>query len=74
MSTDPRIRVIKLAERQRRAKARVKQGRDAARRPRPDRTQNTADTVTGWIDELRRQKQESADAASDFNNMFEDAT
>jgi hypothetical protein len=73
MSTDPRIRVIKLAERKRRAKARIKQGRDAARRPGPGKTQEAADTVTGWIDELRQQKQ-SADAASDFNNLFEDAT
>jgi hypothetical protein len=74
MSTDPRIRVIKLAERKRRAKARIKQGRDAARRPGPDKTQDAADTITGWIDELRQQKQQSADAASDFNNLFEDAT
>jgi hypothetical protein len=73
MSTDPRIRVIKLAERKRRAKARIKRGRDAARRPGPDQTQ-AADTITGWINELRQQKQQSADAASDFNNLFEDAT
>ena len=74
MSTDPRIRVIKLAERKRRAKARVKQGRSFGRRPGPDKTQDAADTVTGWIDELRQRKQRSADAASDFNNLFEDAT
>ncbi|MFL6336991.1 MAG: hypothetical protein ACJ754_27130 [Pyrinomonadaceae bacterium] len=74
MSTDPRIRVIKLAERKRRAKARIKQGRDAARHPGPGKTREAADTITGWIDELRQQKQQSADAASDFNNLFEDAT
>lgn len=74
MSTDPRIRVIKLAERKRRAKARIKQGRDAARRPGPVKTQDAADTVTGWIDELRQQKRQSAGAVSDFNNLFEDAT
>jgi hypothetical protein len=74
MSTDPRIRVIKLAERKRRAKARIKRGREAARRPEPDQTQGAADTITGWINELRQQKQQSADAASDFNNLFEDAT
>ena len=74
MSTDPRIRVIKLAERKRRAKARIKQGRDAARRPGLDKTQGAADAVTGWIDELRQQKQQSADAASDFHNLFEDET
>jgi hypothetical protein len=74
MSTDPRIRVIKLAERKRRAKARVKQGRAAAHRPARDEARAAADTVTGWVDELRRQKQQSADAASDFNDLFEDAT
>jgi len=74
MSTDPRIRVIKLAERKRRAKARIKQGRDAARRPEPGKTQEAADTIKGWIGELRQQKQQSADAASDFNNLFEDTT
>jgi hypothetical protein len=74
MSTDPRIKVIKLAERKRRAKARIKQGRDAAPRPGPDKARDAADTVTGWIDELRQQKQQGAGAASDFNNLFEDAT
>ena len=74
MSTDPRIRVIKLAERKRRAKARVKQGRAAARRLGQDKARNdAADTVTGWVDELRRQKRQGAGAASDFNNLFEDA-
>jgi len=73
MSTDPRIRVIKLAERKRRAKKRVKQAQAAARRSEPDKTQDAADTVTGWVDELRRQKRQGTDAASDFNNLFEDA-
>jgi hypothetical protein len=74
MSTDPRIRVIKLAERKRRAKARVKKSRDAARRPRQDEARDAAHTVTGWVDELRRQKHQSADALSVFNSLFEDAT
>jgi hypothetical protein len=74
MSTDPRIRVIKLAERKRRAKARIKQARAVANRPEPDKTQEAADTVTGWVDELRQRKEESADAASAFNNLFEEAT
>lgn len=73
MSTDPRIKVIKLAERKRRAKARVKQGRKAAHRPEPDKTQEAIATVTGWVDELRRQKQQSAGAESEFNNLFEDS-
>lgn len=73
MSTEPRIKVIKLAERKRRAKARIKQGRDAARRHEPDKTQKATDTVTGWVDELRQQKQ-SSDPARDFNKLFEDAT
>ena len=72
MSTDPRIRVIKLAERKRRAKARAKQGRAAAR-PVQDEARDAAVTVTGWVDDLRRQKRQSADAAGDFNDLFEDA-
>jgi hypothetical protein len=72
MSTDHRIRVIKLAERKRRAKARVKQGRASASRPAQDEARDAADTVTGWVDELRRQKRPGADALSDFNNLFED--
>ena len=74
MSTDPRIRVIKLAERKRRAKARVKQGRASARHPGQDEARDATATITGWVDELRQQKRESTDAASDFNNLFEDAT
>jgi alkanesulfonate monooxygenase SsuD/methylene tetrahydromethanopterin reductase-like flavin-dependent oxidoreductase (luciferase family) len=72
MSTDPRIKVIKLAERKRRAKARVKQARAAAQRPTQDEARDAADTVTGWVDELRRQKRPDANALSDFNNLFED--
>ena len=72
MSTDPRIRVIKLAERKRRAKARFKKSRDAARRHVQDKAQDAAATVTGWVDELRGQKQENADALSAFNSLFED--
>ena len=73
MSTDPRIRVVKLAERKRRAKARVKQGRAAAARPKQDKAREAADTVTGWVDELRRRKRQGAGAASDFNDLFEGA-
>ena len=72
MSTDQRIKVIKLAERKRRAKARIKQGRASACRPGQDRARDAADTVNGWVDELRRQKRHDADALSDFNDLFED--
>ena len=72
MSTDHRIRVIKLAERKRRAKARTKQGRDAGR-PRQDKARDAAVTVTGWVDDMRRQKRQSADAAGDFDDLFADA-
>ena len=72
MSTDKRIKVIKLAERKRRAKARAKQNKAAAARPAQDEERAAADTVTGWVDELRRQKEQSAGAASDFNDLFED--
>jgi hypothetical protein len=72
MSTDPRIKVIKLAERKRRAKVRIKQGRASARRRGQDSARDAADTVNGWVDELRRQKRRGANALSDFNNLFED--
>ena len=74
MSTDPRIRVIKLAEQKRRAKARIKKGRDSAHRHARDQAPDAAATVTGWVDVMRRQKHGRADATSDFNNLFEDAT
>lgn len=74
MSTDNRIKVIKLAERKRRAKARVRKERAATNRPRQDEARDAAATVTGWVDELRRQKRQSTDAAGDFNDLFEDVT
>ena len=74
MSKQPRIRVIKLAERKRRAKALARAGRDSARRPAQEEAREAADTVTGWVDDLRRQKRQGADAAKGFNDLFEDAT
>jgi hypothetical protein len=73
MSTEHRIRVIKLAERKRRAKARVRQGRESARRPGQGTDRDVADAVAGWVDELQRQKRQDADALGEFNNLFEDA-
>jgi hypothetical protein len=73
MNTNPRIRVIKLDERKRRAKARVRKGRASAGRSVQEKARDAASTVTGWIDELRLQKQRSADALSGFNSLFEDA-
>jgi hypothetical protein len=73
MDMNPRIRVIKLADRKRRAKARVRKGRASAGRPARDKAREAAAAVTGWVDELRRQKQQSADAVSGFNSLFEDA-
>ena len=73
MSTDNRIKVIKLAERKRRAKARVKQGQAGADRHGRDKARDAATTVTGWVDDLRKQKRQSTDAAGDFNDLFEDA-
>jgi hypothetical protein len=72
MNTIPRIKVIKLAERKRRAKARVKQGGEPDSRPVQDKARDDAATVNGWVDELRRQKRQGANALSDFNNLFED--
>ena len=74
MSTDPRIRIIKLAERKRRAGARIRKGRDAARQRGPGKARDAAATVAGWVDELQGQKHQNADALSAFNNLFEDAT
>jgi type IV secretory pathway VirD2 relaxase len=74
MNTDPRIRVIKLAERKRRARARVKKGRAYVPRPEQaeDKARNAAAAVAGWVDELRRQKQQAADATGDFSSLFKD--
>jgi hypothetical protein len=72
MSTKPRIKVIKLAERKRRAKARANKSPDSGRLPEREEAPNAADTVNGWVDELRRQKHESAGALSAFNDLFED--
>ena len=74
MSTNSRIKIIKLAERKRRAKARVHKDEDSARLPERDKAPDAAATVTGWVDELMRQKHESAGALSAFNDLFEDAT
>lgn len=73
MSTDPRIRVVKRAELKRRARARIKKGRDAARRREQDNAPDAAATVNGWVDEMRRQKDQGADALSVFNSLFDDA-
>jgi hypothetical protein len=72
---NPRIRVIKLDERKRQAKARVKEGRTSVRRVGQNKARDATATVTGWVDELREQKkQESADAVGGFNSLFEDPT
>jgi hypothetical protein len=73
MNTKPLIKVIKLAERKRRTRARVKQERVSARPLRQDEARSAAAaTVTGWVDELRREKQHAADTQGDFNSLFED--
>ena len=74
MDTNPRIKVIKLAERKRRAKARVRNGQASAGRSVQEKARDAAATITGWVDELRRQKKQSADALSGFNSLFEDTT
>ena len=37
-----------------------------------DRARNAAAAVTGWVDELRRQKQQSADTSGDFSSLFKE--
>ena len=74
MSTNPRIRVVKLVERKRRAKARIKMARDSARQRAQDEAPDAAATVTGWVDEFRGQKRRDAGALSAFNDLFEDAS
>lgn len=74
MSTNPRIKVIKLAERRRRARARVNKGKDPARPAGQNRTPDAAAAVSGWVDELRRRKHEGAGALDAFNDLFGDAT
>ena len=72
MSKKPRIKVIKLAERKRRAKARVLKDKVSAGLAEKDKAPDAAATVNGWVDELRRQKHEGAGALSAFNDLFED--
>jgi hypothetical protein len=74
MKIKPRIKVIKLAERKRRARARVKKGRAPVplHEQAEDRARNAAAAVTGWVDELRRQKQQSADTTGDFSSLFKE--
>lgn len=72
MSTNSRIKVIKHAERKRRAKARANKERDSARLTEQDKAPDAAATVNAWVDEMRRQKHEGAGALSAFNDLFED--
>lgn len=74
MDTNSRIKVIKLAERKRRARARINKNTGPARLPGQDKAPDAAATVNGWVDELRRRKHEGAGALSAFNDLFEDAT
>ncbi|HEY0079600.1 MAG TPA: hypothetical protein VGB73_13385 [Pyrinomonadaceae bacterium] len=74
MSTDHQIKVIKLTERKRRAKARIENDRESSHPRGQDEVRDATATVTGWVDDLRRQKHQSADALSIFNSLFEDLT
>jgi len=67
---NPRIRIIKFAERERRAQARVVKRLASTNHiaPVPD----AATTVTGWIDELRQLKRQSAEAAPSVKSLLGD--
>ncbi|MDT7687747.1 MAG: hypothetical protein QOE46_506 [Acidobacteriota bacterium] len=72
MDINPRIKVIKLAERKRRARVRVRKTRASVLRLGQDTERDAAATVTGWVEELRQQKHQSPDAVDGFNSLFED--
>jgi hypothetical protein len=73
MEINPRIKVIKLAERKRRARARGRKARESVLRLGQETAPDAAATVTGWVEELRQQKHQSPDALSGFNSLFDDA-
>jgi hypothetical protein len=73
MNTNPRIKIIKLAERERRTKVRVGKGQASAGRLGRDKARDASAIITGWVSELRRQKEQSSEAAHGFKSLFEEA-
>ena len=68
------IRIIKLAERERQAEAQIaEQLASASHLAREETSNDAAATIMGWMGELQRQKQNSAGAAHNFKNLFENS-
>ena len=69
-----RIKVIKLAERERQAEARIAKRIASASHIAQELAPDAAKTITGWVGELRQQKQNSAETTQSFKSLFEDTT
>jgi hypothetical protein len=63
---DQRIRIIKLAEREQQAEARIAKRRASRSHVAQEKARDAAWTITRWIGELREQKQLNFEAARAF--------
>ena len=75
-SMNRRIRIIKLAERERQAEARIAEQLAADSEAAREQPRDAAATVTAWMGELQQQNRNNAGnagAAHNFNSLFEDA-
>jgi len=66
------IRIIKLAERERQAEARIVKQLAAASHVASEKARDAAATIMGWIGESQQQNQNSAGAEQNFKSLFED--
>lgn len=66
MSSNSQIRIIKPDERRRQREARVAKPPASANRIAQEKSLDAADIITGWVDEWRQHKQQSAQAARRF--------
>jgi hypothetical protein len=73
MNTNPRIKIIKPAERRRQREARVAKPKASASRIEQENALEAAATITGWIGEWREHKQQNAETARGFMSLFGEA-
>jgi hypothetical protein len=74
MTMNSPIKIIKRAERERQREARVAKRLASASQLPQEKARDAATTITGWISELRQQKQQSAVPARIFKSLFGDTT
>ena len=73
MNPNPRIRIIKPAERRQRREARVAKLTASASRVAQENALDAAAIIKGWVGELRQHKKKSAEAARGFMSLSEKA-